>query len=134
MYIYIVYGFVSLVGTILIARVLHALVLRRLDSEERSQLLRVTVRLRRYALLPAVVMVVAFLVALYLLPNNSAQVIQWFLVAITLYLLLLNGIYFAKMGRARMRLLFVFSALLSRLISFTGIVLFLYFLYRALTL
>ncbi len=134
MYIYIVYGFGSLVGAILIARVLHALVLRYVGSEERSQLLSVTARLRKYAFLPAVGMVVAFLVALYLLPNNSPQVIQWFLLVITLYLLLLNGIYFAKVVHAKMKLIYVISALFSRLISFAGIALFLYFLYLALSI
>ena len=130
MYIYIVYGFASLVGAILVARMLHAFALKRLVKEGRSHLLGATVRLRKYSLPPAIVAVVAFLVALYRWPEAAPMIIQWFLFAMLFYLAFLNIVYFVKIKRAGMKPLFILSALVTRLISLGGVALFLYFLYR----
>ena len=131
MYRFIVYGLLCLVGSILLARLIHAAALKRVASERGNVLLRSTARLRRYSLMPAVAVVVPFVVAFFRFPEAGRQIVWWFAVIIGAYSVLLNIIYFIKVGRARVKFLFVVSALISRAIALAGIVMFCLLLYRA---
>jgi len=126
LYVNLLIALAALVVGAVISRFIQGVQMRRLADDKRTQLLEYTRRVRTYAIVPAVVAVMFFIIGIIVLPDAFAQLLRIFVFGGALYLFVFNAVIFVSYARARCSLFFFFFAILARLIMFASALFFCY--------
>lgn len=132
MYIQILFGAGVLVVGAVLSRIIQNLQLNRLESEKRAELFKVTQRLRSFALIPALVAVMLFIIGIVMIPQSFAQLVRIMTLCSIVYVALLNVLVFIGYLRARCGVVFVIVALIAKGIVFAALFVFCYLVITAL--
>lgn len=120
----IVIGFLALIIGILISRIIQGIQVKRLDQSIRNNLVTYTRKIRKYAILPEIIVVILFIVGVRIYTESFIQLVKILFAGTVLYGILLNIMYIVANIRAHTSVLFLLLALFSRLIGLFGVLVF----------
>lgn len=131
MYIDILIGVGVLVVGAVLSRAIQTLQFRRVGIEKRNEVLQRTRRLRAFALVPALVMVILFIIGVIVMPDSFLRLIRLMVLVGAAYTLVVNIFVLIGYVRAKCSPLFIIIAFFAKGVVFVSLITFCYFVTTA---
>lgn len=128
---HIIFGVGVLIVGAVLSRAIQTLQFRRIGIEKRNEVLQRTRRLRTIALIPALVMVILFIIGVIVMPDSFLRLIRLMILAGAAYIIVINIFVLIGYARAKCSLLFIIIAFFAKGIVFASLILFCYFIITA---